>query len=97
MLDGVESASSKSSQTNRSEAIMDLQSVLAEVGSWPEADRLQLIEEVWDGLSDDGAEPEPSEELKAELDRRVEEMDRNPETGISWEVAKACVLERFRK
>ena len=76
---------------------MDLQSVLAEVGAWPEADRLRLIEEVWDGLSDDGAEPEPSEELKAELDRRVAVADANPDAGVPWEVVEARALARFRK
>jgi hypothetical protein len=32
--------------------------------------------------------------MKAELDRQIEEMDRNPEVGIRWEVAKARVLGR---
>jgi putative addiction module component (TIGR02574 family) len=34
---------------------------------------------------------------KAELDRRIEEMDRNPDAGVPWEVAKTRVLGRLRK
>jgi putative addiction module component (TIGR02574 family) len=76
---------------------MDLRAVLAAVQSWPVEERLRLIEEVWDGLSEDGNEPELTEELKAELDRRLEALDRNPDAVVPWEVVKARALERFRK
>ncbi len=35
--------------------------------------------------------------MKAELDRQIEEMDRNPDAGIPWEVARDRVLGRFQK
>jgi putative addiction module component (TIGR02574 family) len=76
---------------------MDYQSVLNEVESWPIDDRLRLVQDVWDRLVDQGHEPELTEELKAELDRRIEEMDRNPDSGVPWEEAKARVLGRIRK
>ncbi len=56
---------------------MDLKAVLSEVQSWPAEDRL-LIEELWDGLTDEGHEPEPTEALKDLLDRRLEALDKNP-------------------
>jgi putative addiction module component (TIGR02574 family) len=71
---------------------MDLQTVLTEVDSWPVADRLRLMEGIWDSLADQDYEPELTDEMKAELDRRIEEMDRNPVAAIPWEVAKARVL-----
>ena len=74
---------------------MDLQTVLPEVDSWPVADRLRLMEGIWDSLADQGYEPELTEEMKAELDRRIEEMDQNPDAGVPWEIAKARVLGRF--
>lgn len=76
---------------------MDLSVVLAEVQSWPHEDRLRLIEEVWDGLADAGYEPEIGEELKAELDRRLDRLDKNPGAVVPWEVVEARALERFKK
>ena len=43
---------------------MDLKSVLDAVQSWPAEERLRLIEEVWDGLADDGHEPGLTEDVK---------------------------------
>ena len=68
---------------------MDLQSVLAEVGAWPAADRLRLIEEVRDGLSGEGSDPEPSEELKAEADALIE-------AEVRASGARAGALARLR-
>jgi putative addiction module component (TIGR02574 family) len=68
---------------------MDLKAVLTEVQSWPPEDRLRLIEEVWDGLSDDGYEPELTEELKALLDRRLAALDADPSNVMTWEQVKA--------
>lgn len=47
---------------------MDYQEVLKEVESWPVDDRVRLVQEVWDRLSDHGHEPGLTEEVKAELD-----------------------------
>jgi putative addiction module component (TIGR02574 family) len=76
---------------------MDYQSVLNEVETWPIDDRIRLVQDVWDRLADQGFEPELTEEMKAELDRRIEEMDRNPNAGIPWEAAKARVLARLQR
>ena len=76
---------------------MDYQSVLETVESWPIEDRIKLVQDVSDRLLDQGYAPELTEEMKAELDRRIEEMDRSPEAGVPWEVVKARALERFRK
>jgi putative addiction module component (TIGR02574 family) len=76
---------------------MDYYSVLSEVETWPIEDRIRLVQDVWDRLVDQGYEPRLTEEMKAELDHRIEEMDRNPDAGIPWEVVKARALERFRR
>ena len=75
---------------------MDLKAVLSEVQSWPAEDRL-LIEELWDGLTDEGHEPEPTEALKDLLDRRLEALDKNPDAVVAWEAVEARARERFRK
>jgi putative addiction module component (TIGR02574 family) len=76
---------------------MDYQSVLNEVETWPIDDRIRLVQDLWDRIADQGYKPELTEEMKAELDRRIEEMDRNPDAGIPWEAAKARVLARLQR
>ncbi len=76
---------------------MDYQAVLNEVESWPVDDRVRLVQDVWDRLADQGYEPELTAEIKAELDRRIEELDRHPAAGIPWEAVKARALERLRQ
>ena len=48
---------------------MDLKSVLTEVQAWPPEDRLRLIEEVWDGLSDEDFERAATESEWIQLER----------------------------
>ncbi len=74
---------------------MDYQTILSEVESWPVDDRIRLVHDLCDRLPDQDEGWELTEEFKAELNRRVEEMDRNPEIGVPWEVVKARLLARF--
>ena len=76
---------------------MDYQSVLNEVESWPVEDRVRLVENVCDRLAELGYEPELTDEIRAELDRRLEELDRNPGAGVPWEEVKARALGRLQK
>lgn len=76
---------------------MDFESVLAAVRSWPTEERLRLIGEVWDDLSEEDEPSELTEELKDLLDRRIEALERNPEAVVPWEVVEARALERFQK
>lgn len=75
---------------------MDLQSILSEVNSWPVEDRLRLVEEIWDRLDSQGCSEEIPDELKSELDRRLDALDKNPEAATPWEVVEARTLQRFR-
>lgn len=70
---------------------MDLEAVLSEVRTWPAEHRLRLIEEVWDGLSEGGLEPEPTEDLKELLDRRLAALDADPDSVMTWEEIEAFV------
>ena len=72
---------------------MDLSTVMTAVGSWPVDDRLRLIEEIWDGLADEGYEPELTDELKAKLDHRLAALDANPQNVTTWE----AITERVRR
>jgi putative addiction module component (TIGR02574 family) len=73
---------------------MDLQTVLAQVESWPVEDRLRLMEQIWDGLLGQGPEPELTEVQKAEIDRRLADDDAAPDDVVSWDEVRADALRR---
>ena len=52
------------------------------------AERISLIDDLWESLSDEVALP-ISPSLGRELDRRVEEAQRSPEEGRSWETIRS--------
>ncbi len=60
--------------------------------SWPIAQRLELVEQVWDSIIEDGAQPELTEKQKAELDRRLAEHAAAPNRGASWDNVKTRLL-----
>ncbi len=76
---------------------MDLQTVLTEVDTWPIDDRIRLVQEVWDRLADQGHEPELSDAMREEIDRRLAAHAANPEAAIPWEQVEAEALARLRR
>ena len=63
-----------------------------DIGSLSSEERLRLLEELWESLS---ATPEAiplTNVQREELDRRLDELDREGPTGIPWEE----VLHRIR-
>ena len=48
-------------------------------------ERLRLLERLWDSLSRDLSRVPLTDEQRAELDRRIEEMDQDEQLGIPWE------------
>ena len=72
---------------------MDANATLEAVREWPVEDRLDLVFRLWDQLVEDGWQPEPGEELVAELDRRIAAHEANPNDVRTWEQ----VLARIRK
>ena len=70
-------------------------SLLAEARKLSVAERIELAEAIWDTVAEDaGAIPLP-EEHRAELDRRLAELEAAPDAGRSWEEGRAR-LERDR-
>ena len=56
-----------------------------DLGKLTRDERLELLEELWDSLSSEG-EPLPlTEEQEAELDRRLDALDREGAVGVSAE------------
>jgi putative addiction module component (TIGR02574 family) len=70
---------------------MDLKSVLTEVQSWPPEDRFRLLEEVWDGLADEGYDPDLDAELKSLLVDRLKALDADLGNVLTWDQIQAHV------
>ncbi len=52
------------------------------------AERLQLVEDLWDSIVQEDAELSVSEEKRAELRRRKERFLQHPASGRTWEQVK---------
>lgn len=68
---------------------MDVKTVLRETESWPVEDQVQLVQQLWNRLEDQGYEPELTGVQMAELDRRLADYEQNPDAGSSWEEVKS--------
>jgi putative addiction module component (TIGR02574 family) len=65
---------------------------VAEILKLPLAERIRLVELIWDSIA---AVPEAvpiSDELAAELDRRLAEFEADPEAGSPWEEVRTRIL-----
>jgi putative addiction module component (TIGR02574 family) len=63
------------------------------------AERLELAQDLWDSVdqaSDTSVLP-LTDEQRAELDRRLEELSENPDAGSPWPEVKSRILDKFRK
>ena len=51
-------------------------------------ERIQLVQDIWDTITDVPESLELTDEQKLEIDRRIEKLDRQPETSIEWSTLK---------
>lgn len=72
---------------------MDTTATLLAIRQWPVEDRLEFVFRAWDQLVEDGWQPEPSDDLLAELDRRLAAHEADPTNVRTWD----HVQERLRK
>lgn len=63
----------------------------------PLAERVELAEALWENIAAEGHEPALTPAQAAELDRRLEEHNRRPETGVPWEQVKAQLEKKYGK
>jgi putative addiction module component (TIGR02574 family) len=59
------------------------------------AEKLQLVEDLWDDLAATPAEVPMDDWQKEELARRKANRSSHPASGISWENAKAGIRNRI--
>jgi putative addiction module component (TIGR02574 family) len=53
------------------------------------AQRILLVEEIWDSILDEDGETPLTDAQKQDLQRRVAAYEANPKAGSSWEEVKA--------
>ena len=52
------------------------------------AERIQLVEDIWDSISTTTEEIDLTEAQKKELDSRLDRLQQNPNSGSTWEEVK---------
>jgi putative addiction module component (TIGR02574 family) len=70
---------------------VDPTTTLQAVQTWPMEERLEFLFRAWDQLVEDGWQPELTDELKAELDRRLAAQAADPTRVLTWEQVVAHV------
>ena len=53
------------------------------------AEKLQLVEDLWDSISADDEDESVTDAVRDELRRRKKRFDENPKLGRTWEQVKA--------
>ena len=61
------------------------------------AERIQLAEDLWESIPEEGTGVPLTDAQKAELDRRLDDLQRNPDAGEPWEVVRARLYERLKR
>lgn len=72
-----------------------MNSQLSEILQLSVAERIQLVEDIWDSIATVPDAVALTEEQKAELDRRVKAYQDNPSEGISWSDLKTKLQRRM--
>ena len=67
---------------------------LSDVLELPVAERLKLIEAIWDSIAEVPESLALTETQRAELDRRLADYEKNPDIGSPWPEVKARILNR---
>jgi len=57
-------------------------------------ERIEVVQTILHSIANDTAKSELSDELKAELDRRLAKYEANPIGGVSWDEVETAALAR---
>ena len=60
-------------------------------------DRLALAEQLWTSVADEMERQPLSDEQRAEIERRIQDADNNPDRGIPWETIRAEARARWKR
>ncbi len=74
-----------------------MQTTDLDIGKLSVAERIQLAEDLWDSVAADTGDFQLSDAQVAELDRRCDDLERDPEAGEPWHVVRARIEKRLTK
>ncbi|MCK5243656.1 MAG: addiction module protein [Desulfobacterales bacterium] len=70
---------------------MEQLSVLSELKKFSIAEKILIVEELWDSIATDQENFELTGEQRDELDRRVADYYSSPDDGYSWKEVKSRI------
>ena len=66
----------------------------ADIASLSVAERIQLVEDIWDSIAETPEDAPVTEDQRRELDARLSAMRQDPAGGSSWEAARERIRGR---
>ena len=80
---------------DRYSRVISQKEIMAQVLALPKAQRRRLAQRLWDSVKPEwGAEGLTPAQVK-ELNRRIDDLDRNPGAGEPWEVVERRLLRKY--
>jgi len=73
---------------------MSLQTALKEIAKLTSDEKFQIVEEIWDDLNEHYKDIPLTEAQKKELNRRLDEYEKDPDNVLTWEEVKASIRRR---
>jgi putative addiction module component (TIGR02574 family) len=73
---------------------MSTEALLNEVRKLSVNERIRLIDEVWQSIGEDDPASLIDDDVRAELDRRLDDYRTDPAAGSAWEDVKQRILAK---
>jgi len=70
---------------------MERSSIISELKKISIAERILIVEELWDSIVADQEDVTLTRQQRDELDRRLAEYDASPDSGITWDEVKSRI------
>ena len=67
--------------------------ILEEISKLSLDERIQLAQTIWEGVIADSAQIPLTDAQAEEIDRRLDDLDNNPQGGMSWEELKRRIQQ----
>lgn len=67
---------------------------VSDVAEFSIAERIQFVEDVWDSIAVLPDQVNMTDDVKKELDKRLESYHRNPDSGSPWEEVRQRILAK---
>jgi len=64
---------------------------LKQLRELPVAERIQLVEDLWDTISEDPGSVRLTPAQTTELDRRLDRLVESPDEGVEWETLRSRI------